>query len=180
MLKRLSKNNAALLILLALISWLGYDSYKQQFLVPKGSKLPSARFRSIDGITSQPLPKEKVFQIIFLFSPSTKESRWTAKSLNMVKSILPENFKIFSIAQNYKSTEEVLEFKQAALDVEAFFGYQKALDAYKVKELPMFYFVNPQGTITASTIGFTTPIGILIRAYFSSEDKEENKWYLKF
>ena len=165
---------------MALIIWLGYDSYRQQFLVPKGSKLPSMRFRSMDGVTSQALPKDKVFQILFVYSPSIKESRWTARSLNMVKSILPDKFKVFSIAENYKSTDEVLEFQKNTLDVEAFFGYQKALEAYKVKELPVFYFVNPQGTITASAIGFTTPIGILTRAYFSFEDREENKWYLKF
>ncbi len=73
-----------------------------------------------------------------------------------------------------------MQFKQDTLDVESFLGYQKNLDDYKVKEVPMFYFVNPQGTVTASTIGFTTPIGILIRAYFSSEDRGENLWYLKF
>jgi hypothetical protein len=97
----------------------------------------------------------------------------------MVKSWLPRDFKIFSIAQNFTSIEEVTQFRLGRLDVETFLGYQRSLTDYKITKVPMFYFVNPQGTITGSTLGFTTPIGILIRAYFSYEDNEENKWYLK-
>jgi hypothetical protein len=162
-----------------LIFWMSYDTYKQQSLVRKGTKLPSMIFKQIDDITSQTLPKDKSFQILFFFSPSKKESIWAAKSLNMVKSWLPRDFKIFAIAQNFKSIEEITQFRIRHLGVETFLGYQRNLTDYKITKVPMFYFVNPQGTITGSTLGFTTPLGILIRAYFSYEDNEENKWYLK-
>jgi len=174
------RNNLISLVVMTLIFWLAYDSYKQSSLVSKGQKLPPTAFRNLDGITIQVIPKDKTFQIIFLYSTGDKESLWAAKSLNLIKSLLPEKFQILAIANTNKTRDEVSQFKLDRLDVDTFLGHSKALKDFKVSELPIFYFVNPQGTVKASTLGFTTPLGILIRAYFCFEDSEENTWYLNF
>jgi hypothetical protein len=165
---------------MTLIFWLAYDSYKQSSLVSKGEKLPPNAFRNLDGITNQVIPKDKAFQVVFLYSTEDRESLWAAKSLNLIKSLLPEKFQILAIANAYKTRDEVSQFKLARLNVDTFLGHSKALIDFKVSELPMFYFVNPQGTVKGSTLGFTTPLGILIRAYFCNEDSEDSTWHLNF
>ena len=174
------KKNLFAILMIGILYWNANDQWEQMSLLSPDEKMLPLIYTAAEHKPNGTIPVPGTRQVIFFFSPKSQESIFTAKMLSFSLRLLIKEIKVVAIAQDYSSRDEVDLFYATRLKVPTYFGSSKSLSQYKLFKLPVLYFVNSSGTISGTTLGFTTPIGILFRAYKIQEDKEEYKWWLKF
>lgn len=174
------KKNLIALVTIVILAWNANDQYEQMSLLPANEKMPAIIYHGANKGPKIVIPFEGSKQVVFFFTPKDQVSIITAKMIKFALRLLPKDFKVLAVAQNYTSYEEVDLFQSTRLKVPTYYGSTLSYNQNKLFKLPILYFVNSSGTISQSTLGFTTPIGIVVRAYLVEEDKEEYKWWRKF
>jgi len=163
-----------------IVAWVAYDQFTQRSLLKRNVKVPEIIFDQAGTSDTVTIPFSESHTILYFFTPNTFESNLTALSVNLAKQFLPEGVKIIGVALNLDASLNVEEYRVQKLIVPVVIGGKKSSQIYKVSDDPVFYFVNRQRTVKSRTLGFTTPIGIVMRAWGIRDDSVDDKWWLKF
>lgn len=168
------------ILLAACFAWIAFDQYKQNFLLKKNVKVPTISLDNADSSGATKLPFNDKYTILYFFKPNSLESDLTAFSVNLAKRFLPENVQMIGVALDFENEEKVQKYSAQKLMIPVVLGGEMTKKVYKIEKLPIFYMLNMENSVKFRTTGFTTPIGIGLRAYGITDDTVQDKWWLKF
>lgn len=88
-------------------------------------------------------------------------------AVSRVRSIVGERANVVSIASDYESLREVNGYVAAVgVDYPVLLGGKKTARDFQVRAFPTVFFLDSDGNIDTSVVGYTTTAGMLARLFF--------------
>jgi thiol-disulfide isomerase/thioredoxin len=148
-------------IILSITAW-----QARNLLDADGSvKLTEIRLVALEGGSTEPLTREGKRTLIYFFAPWCQVC---ALSIGNLEYLNPAEVNIVAVAMDYQSIEEVQDFvDQHQVLSHVLLGTQSLKDTFKLTGYPTYYLINEQKQVVASSIGYSSAIGLSLRTFFN-------------
>lgn len=139
--------------------------FRESGMLATSSKLESASIvlPTLVGDTIRVQSKGKT-TVLYFFAPWCQVCHL---SISNLQSLYESNkhIDIIAIALDYDDANQVREFSQQhAIGFPIALGTEEIKQAFKVKAYPSYYVLNEENTITGRSMGYSTELGLYLRA----------------
>ena len=132
-----------------------YLSFKDDVDTP--SIVPSP----LTVLAARPIYSQNQRSLIYFFAPWCSICKFSMGNLAYLEGKLP----VVAVALDYSDEQAVSDFVTGLdIDVPVLLGNSAVARAYKIKAFPTYYIINAEGKIEMSSIGYSTELGLKIRA----------------
>ncbi|MDQ9091347.1 TlpA disulfide reductase family protein [Pseudoalteromonas haloplanktis] len=101
--------------------------------------------------------------VIYFFAPWCTVCKYSMP--NLEAALLDSDINAVGIALDYKNQHEVMQFvDELKLTMPILLGDQQTQSNYKISAFPTYYVINEQLQITARSMGYSSELGISLRA----------------
>ncbi|WP_051222101.1 TlpA disulfide reductase family protein [Neptunomonas japonica] len=163
----------AIAIFFAISLWQERDLLATQEAAPMFELLPlhlsfiddvntsSLASSSVAALPARPIYLQEQRSLIYFFAPWCSICKFSMSNLAHLEGKMP----VVAIALDYSDEQEVLDFITGLdIDVSVLLGGVAVAQAYKIKAFPTYYIINAEGKIEKSSMGYSTELGLQIRA----------------
>ncbi|MGY8870098.1 MAG: TlpA disulfide reductase family protein [Pseudomonadales bacterium] len=99
--------------------------------------------------------------LIYFFAPWCSICKFSMGNLAHLEGKLP----VVAVALDYSDEQAVSDFVTGLdINVPVLLGSSEVAQAYKIKAFPTYYIINAEGKIEMSSMGYSTELGLKIRA----------------
>ena len=165
--------------LVAVTIFLGISLWQERNLLPTQEAAPMfalspLRLSLSDAVVSSGVtfsqfalpPKRSIYSknqrsLIYFFAPWCSICKFSMGNLAHLEGDLP----VTAVALDYSNKQAVSDFVTGlGIDVPVLLGNAEVAHAYKIKAFPTYYIINAEGKIEMSSMGYSTELGLIIRA----------------
>ncbi|MDH5716836.1 MAG: TlpA family protein disulfide reductase [Spirochaetia bacterium] len=141
------------------------QNWQSRNLIEDKKPAPEFILTDLQGITHSLSQYKGRPIILYFFAPWCTVCKISSININRVReSYTVDELTILSIALSYNDIKEVENFKKDNnLNIPVLLSDHKTGQEYKIDKFPTIYFINSEGFIKNSTVGFTTKTGIQFR-----------------
>ena len=159
----------AVAIFFGISLWQERDLLATQEAAPMFELLPLHSSFTDDVDTSSPLaalPTRSIYlqgqrSLVYFFAPWCSICKFSMGNLAQLEGKLP----VVAVALDYSDEQEVLDFVIGLnIDIPVLLGGSAVAQAYNIKAFPTYYIINAEGKIEMSSMGYSTELGLSIRA----------------
>lgn len=163
----------AVAIFFGISLWRERDLLATQEAAPMFELLPlhSSFADDADALSLAPsplaaLPTRSIYlqgqrSLIYFFAPWCSICKFSMGNFAHLEGELP----VVAVALDYRDEQEVADFvKGLDIDIPVLLGNVEIARAYKIKAFPTYYIINAEGKIEMSSMGYSTELGLKIRA----------------
>ena len=105
---------------------------------------------------------------VYFWAPWCGVCEASSDNIGSVRSALGEDANVVSIVVEHRDMQSVHGFMQRNdVDYPVLVGDSRVRDAYGVEAFPTMYFLDPEGRIVTSVVGYTTQFGIRARLWWA-------------
>lgn len=118
-------------------------------------------FSQLEVLPTRSIYSQNQRSLIYFFAPWCSICKLSMGNLAYLEGKLP----VVAVALDYSDEQAVLDFV-AGLDINVpvLLGNSAVAQAYKIKAFPTYYIINAEGKIEMSSMGYSTELGLQIRA----------------
>lgn len=153
-------------IIMPIAIWWGVGKWQTRDLLPNDGKIkaPSFSLMGIDGNNYTFKGDSGKRTLFYFFAPWCSACQFTSSNVEEMREIHGEKLDVYAIALAYESKKSVEDFaKEKGLKIPVLLGNDDIHLSYKISAFPTFYFLNEDGYIINSTVGYTTRLGLEVR-----------------
>ena len=128
---------------------------------------PAFSLRTLDGATvsTESLAGKPV--LLAFWAPWCGVCKVESRNISWVKSLVGERAHVVSVASEYENLGEVRGYvADQSVDYPVLLGGRKTARDFQVAAFPTVFFLDAEGRITGSVVGYTTTGGLLMRLLF--------------
>jgi thiol-disulfide isomerase/thioredoxin len=105
--------------------------------------------------------------LVSFWAPWCGVCRQVSPNVSRVRGWLGDRAHVVSIAAAYQQVGEVQAFAaQQHLDYPVLLGGENELQRFHINAFPTLYFLDEEGRVKGSAVGYTTTLGLLVRVLF--------------
>lgn len=147
---------------LVVLVFLAVDQWRSQSLLAPAHQVPPAVLPVLDGNT-ETLPADGP-ALVYFFAPWCTVCHLSIGNLIALAHQQP-GLTIQLVAQDYQSVEEVRRFiADQQLPFMVLLGNRQTAVDWQVSAYPTYYLLDAQGRITARSMGYSSELGLWVRA----------------
>lgn len=105
--------------------------------------------------------------LLVFWAPWCTVCRLESANISRVRDLVGERANVVSIASSYEDVAAVRRYvEERAVDYPVLLGGAEVARDYRVSVFPTVYFLDDEGRISGSVVGYTTTAGLLWRLWF--------------
>jgi thiol-disulfide isomerase/thioredoxin len=134
----------------------------------RGGPVPSFELASLDGrtVSSQSLRGQPV--MLAFWAPWCGVCKSTSDNVERVADLMGSRAKVVSVALAYDSRASVESYaREHAMTHGVWLGTEQLGREMHVEAFPTFYFLDAEGRVAGSAVGYTTTLGLLWRLWWA-------------
>lgn len=153
-----------------LILFLGFviasDYYRQGSLLDKGTLAPRITVKSLQEGNQVEVPQPGKPTIVYFSAPWCSVCSLTGNSLTTAESWLKglgAELDTYEVSLSYKSVDDVRNYAEEGGKKSIYLGTSAIGKDYLIGAFPTFYFINAEGKVVWTTVGYTSSFGLFWR-----------------
>jgi len=146
------------------VIFMGVMWFQTRGLVSAGDPAPAFDLMSTEGerVSSEALKGRPV--LLYFWAPWCGVCKANAHNVQDVKSRWGDRIEVVSVGLSYKNVGQVHEFaNQHGMPHPVVFGEDTTGEDFRINAFPTVYFLNANGEVSGSVVGYTTEIGLHLR-----------------
>ena len=156
-------------ILLILVLVIAADFYHGRKLLQKGVEAPQYTLEWLyqKEAQVQTIPGVQKGTLIYYSAPWCGVCKVTGNNLKRASEwlrFLGKEIFAVEVALSYSSRQDLIRYSKDHGTKNLLMGSNDVLESYKVNAFPSFYFINDSGKVSSATSGYTSSLGLFIRA----------------
>lgn len=129
-----------------------------------GVEAPPLALRSLEGAPASSLAPPGKPVLLAFWAPWCSVCKMQSQNLSWVKRLVGDRAQVISVAAAYADVGEVRAYvREHGAEYPVLLGDDRVLRAYRVAAFPTIYFLDAQGRVRRSAVGYTTTLGMLWR-----------------
>ena len=148
--------------------YIGAHFWQTRNLLDNGASFPQISYSTLSGesFSSQDLKGKST--VFYVFAPWCTVCDLTSGSVQSLSEwISGDSFQVLGLALSYENSQSVKEFRDDhELEIPVILGSDMASEQLRIEAFPTFVFIDDEGTVKGHTVGYTSFLGLLARAYF--------------
>lgn len=146
-------------VVLVAVSW-----FQSRNLVPRGEPAPPIRLVSTDGQTVD-LSEFRGRPVLLAFwAPWCGVCRAESDNLSRLQRWVKDRATVVSVAVEYGDIESVRRYmREQGVDYPVLLGVDRTVSDYRLTKFPTTYFIDSDGRVKRTSVGYTTTVGMLVR-----------------
>jgi peroxiredoxin len=153
-------------IAIAALLILGVTTWQARHLLDKNTDAPQFELESLSGkrVSLSDYKDKKV--VLYFFAPWGTVCNYSSSNLVALRNSKTEDeLAIIAICLGYEHRSEVKRFAdEHHLNMPVLLGTQRVSDSYKITSFPTVYILDKNHRIYSKTVGYTTEMGLRLRA----------------
>lgn len=104
--------------------------------------------------------------VLYFFAPWCSICRTTVGNLEYLKSLRSSGkLEILSIGLDYSDAKQIARYqKDHNMSIPVLLGDESVSEAYRIRGFPTVYFIDKEGKVSASSLGYISTIGLYFRS----------------
>lgn len=160
--RRLRRWSFDAFVIAAILMAIGW--WQTRDLVAAGQPAPSLSMASLDGGQESLTPAGSKPLILYFFAPWCGVCAATSHTVRALHR--DPDTEVIAVALSYQTREQVAQYArdQGLDEVPVLLGSTTAARAFRVSSFPTFYVLDEQRNVRSRTVGYTTELGLRLRA----------------
>lgn len=105
--------------------------------------------------------------LLAFWAPWCGVCKTTSSNVEWTRKLIGNSARVFSVAASYEDVADVQKYMAArGADYPVLLGNDDTVRDFKVNAYPTFYFLDENGQIKGSAVGYTTTLGLLARLWW--------------
>jgi thiol-disulfide isomerase/thioredoxin len=135
----------------------------------RGESLPPLQLESLDGARVDLSNLKGQPTLISFWAPWCGVCGATSKNVSRAMHWAGTSGRVVSIALSYRDRAQVEKYViENSVDYPVWFGPDELEEKLHITSFPTIYFVDRQGRISGSAVGYTTTLGLLFRLWWNA------------
>ncbi len=153
------------LVLVGAVLW-AVSWWRTRDLLPDDAPAPALSLPTLTGEAVSLEDARGRPTVLYFFAPWCTVCDLASSNLVALRDARPEaGLAIYAVALSYEDPAEVRRFAtEHALNVPVLLGDAATASAWRVSAFPTFYVLDADGRVTSRTVGYTTELGLRLRA----------------
>lgn len=128
---------------------------------------PAFSLSTIEGATVSTASLSGKPTLVVFWAPWCGVCKVESRNVSWLRSLVGERAHVISIASDYDDLADVRAYvAEQGVDYPVLLGGRKLARAFQVTAFPSAFFLDAEGRITSSVVGYTTTAGLLARLLF--------------
>jgi peroxiredoxin len=159
--------SALIQILFFTVIFNGISFFRELSLLPTDSEqaAPGFNLAQLSGGVMDKNDLKGKNTVVYFFAPWCHVCHASMGNLESLYQDKQGEINVVAIALSYDSASEIAEFiDDKALSFPVLLGNDTVMNRYQINAFPSYYVFNQQGVITAKSQGYSTELGLRLRA----------------
>lgn len=146
---------------------LGVLMFQTRNLVGNGEQIPEVQLETVDGEVEPIVSKESDKTLIYFWATWCGVCSAENGTVDWARSLLGDGVAVRSVVLDHRGPQAV----QAAVDEKGIeypvlLGNRRVQQLFNVTSFPTFYVLSKKGEVLRKSVGYTTTLGLVGRAWF--------------
>ena len=144
--------------------FLAISAWQQRDLVGSGQQIPDFQLETLEGGTAPLVDPEADKTLVYFWAPWCGVCSAESGTVSTAQSWLGDGVAVRSVVLDYRDLDAVAQ-KADGMDYPVLYGNARVREAFNIQAFPTIYVVDKDGTVRRSSMGYTTTVGLLWRAW---------------
>ncbi len=133
----------------------------------RGGPIPAMTLKALDGQTVSLESLKGKPTLLAFWAPWCTVCETESRNLGWARSLVGDRANVISVATSWQQAEQVTAYVQRnGVDYPVLLDETGLADSLNINSFPTVYFVDAQGHIKGSVVGYTTTFGLVLRTLF--------------
>lgn len=155
-----------LLMILALV--LGISLWQSRHLRGSGEQIPQFSLAQLEGGAGEPLwEKDGKKTLLYMWAPWCGVCSAASGTVSTVQNWVGDGVEVKSVVLDFQSRGAVEDYvRENGVDYPVLLGDDRVYRTFNVRSFPTFYVLSDDGKVEATSVGYTTTLGLLVRSWW--------------